>query len=268
MAIDTSAPALVPFATHVEAVERASQALARHAGQTWLGAPVPTCPDWDVLDLVAHQGMVHRWATAALHDNRDAMGNADLMETEGRTSTDPIAWFTRGAEDLTAALRSAPEDLEALVFLKNPPAPRDFWARRQCHETTVHALDALSATTGRPEVTAEEARSTVGVDADLALDGIDELLLGFFPRSRTRIRSTSPYAVHLLPDDAPVSWVVEVGEEPVRSRRLTAQESIPDAALVSGSAIDLYLALWNRGGSVHDPDGVLDRWREDGAVRW
>ena len=39
----------------------------------------------------------------------------------------------------------APVDLEAFVFLNDAPAPRQFWARRQCHETTIHAVDMSGA---------------------------------------------------------------------------------------------------------------------------
>lgn len=267
MAIDTSRPALATFDDHVQAIERATATLLRHAGQTWLGAAVPTCPGWDVLDLVAHQGMVHRWATAAVLGDREAMGNADLLETEGRTSADPLAWLATGAERLVATLRAAPPDLETLVFLKEAPPARDFWARRQCHETTIHALDAVSATLGRARVSTGDATG-LGLDPALAADGVDELLVGFFQRSRTRVRSTSPYAVHVRPDDVAVSWLVTVSDEPVRTRRVPDGEQVAAGDVLSGPAADLLLALWNRGDAVADPDGVLPRWREDGAVRW
>ncbi len=42
---------------------------------------------------------------------------------------------------------------------------RSFWARRMCHETVVHAADALLAA-GRP----------ASIHADVAADGIDEWL--------------------------------------------------------------------------------------------
>ena len=38
--------------------------------------------------------------------------------------------------------------------------------------------------------------------------------------------------------------------------------------VVRGTPGDLYLALWNRGGSVTDRDGVLEGWHATGAIRW
>lgn len=267
MGIDTSGKSLLALDDHVSAIEAAATALSTHARQTWLGATVPTCPDWSVLDLVTHAGMVHRWATAAIHADRAMMGNADSLETEGRTSAQPIAWFDEGVPPLLAALSQAPADLDTLVFLKEPPAPREFWARRQAHETTVHALDALAAVLGRPV-----AASDVWFGTDLAADGIDELVIGFWQRSRSAIRSPEPYAVWLRPDDAPVSWVVAVSDGPVRTRRvIDAPDDAPSefpVREVTGSAVDLYLRLWNRGGTVSDPDDVLEHLTRAGAITW
>ncbi|MBK8731293.1 MAG: maleylpyruvate isomerase N-terminal domain-containing protein [Tetrasphaera sp.] len=273
--MDLHAPSLLTLEDHLRGLSEATDVLARAATDTWWGARVLTCPDWDVLDLVAHQGMVHRWATAAVHADQAGMGNASLSETEGRTSANPVAWLRAGAQALTLALEGAAADLETLVFLKEAPPARAFWARRQCHETTIHALDALSAATGRMP-TAEEA----WFGQDLAADGIDELLVGFWQRGRTDLRSSEPYAVHVRPNDAPVSWLVRISDEPVRTTRLVGEDAIgavgaadakavPASALtLSGATTDLYLALWNRGGTVEDPDGVLDRWREQGAITW
>ena len=58
-------------------------------------------------------------------------------------------------------------------------------------------------------------------------------------------------------------------EHPV-TRRLEAARRHPATARArcAASAADLYLALWNRGGAVDDPTGLLDEWRERGAVTW
>ena len=49
---------------HLAGIRDAVDAFATQAASAGLGAPVPTTPDWDVRRLVAHQGLVHRWATA------------------------------------------------------------------------------------------------------------------------------------------------------------------------------------------------------------
>ena len=51
-------------------------------------ASVPTCPGWTVRDLLAHQGMVHRWATAVVR--ADPAGIDDVaVEAEGRAAGTP-----------------------------------------------------------------------------------------------------------------------------------------------------------------------------------
>ena len=144
---------------------------------------MPTCPDWTVLDLVAHQGMVHRWATAAVRLDPEGMGNAASRGRRAAPALIPIGWLGPGA-DLIQALGRAPDDLDTLVFLEGPARqgllgtpsmPRDHRARPR----------RAGRRPGRP-LTAADA----WFDDDLALDGIDELLIGFWRRGKFAIRST------------------------------------------------------------------------------
>ena len=49
----------------------------------------------------------------------------------------------------------------------------------------------------------------------------------------------------------------------------TADDDVPDgSATLRGTPADLYLALWNRGGAVDDPAGLLAGWHATGAVSW
>ena len=55
---------VLPFADHLAALAAEADRFTRLvAGAPDLGAPVPTCPEWTLRELVAHQGEVHRWAT-------------------------------------------------------------------------------------------------------------------------------------------------------------------------------------------------------------
>lgn len=254
---------------HCAAITYAVERLSDAATAAGLGAAVPTCPGWTVRDLVAHLGMVHRWATAHVTGDRAAQQEAATVEAEaqGREVEDPMAWLLHGADDLVTALRAAPADLEAFVFLKDAPAPREFWARRQCHETTIHAVDGLSAALGRAP-TAEEARRT-GVSAALALDGLDELLTGFVPRRSSRLRSEHPLRIAVRPNDAELAWLVDVGEDaPVTTRHTPS--TLPEVDdTFSGTAVQLYLGLWNRGDEAGSGDvAVLQRWQELVRVSW
>jgi uncharacterized protein (TIGR03083 family) len=241
---------------HLDGIREALDAFATHTITAGLAAPVPTTPDWDVRHLVAHQGLVHRWATAVV---RGEDIDDDTVEREGLQAVDPLAWLRAGGEQLIAAIEAAPDDLDALVFLVDAPPAKQFWARRQCHETTIHAVDALSAALGR-----HPRAEDTWISREVALDGIDELLTGFMPRPRSRLRSDEPTAIAVVPDDADRRWTVTVTQRPPT----TVREASPDDAdvVICGSAVALYLTLWNRSDEL---DGAaLDLWAEGSRVTW
>lgn len=240
---------------------RAATVLRANAAAAGLDAPVPTCPGWTVLDLVAHQGMVHRWAAARL---RGIQPDTGAFELEGRTHADVLGWFDEGATALLQTIVDTPDDVEAPVFLREAPAPRLFWTRRQCHETTIHAVDALAARLGRPPRADE-----TWIRDRLALDGLDELLRGFITRSRQDVHTPEETRILVRPDVADLAWLVVVRpDEPVATTLLDASEGLPDAPQVlAGTPVDLYLHVWNRGA---DPTAypLADWWREHVAVTW
>lgn len=249
-------PTQLTLARHLDGLRAAMVAFVRYADRAGLAAPVPTCPDWTVRDLVAHQGMVHRWAAALVRGEWDV--DSDAFEAAGRAEPDPLEWLRDGAVALAEALTRAPADLDALVFLHDAPAPREFWARRQCHETTVHAVDALAAALGRPPGAAE-----TWIETDLAADGIDELLGGFLTRPRSRLRCEEDAVLVVDPDDVADWWEVELGPRPAVTTRHRGAAEEGDWEL-DGSAVHLYLALWNR-----TPRPGLERdWRDRAAVTW
>ncbi|GGM95741.1 hypothetical protein GCM10009721_22750 [Terrabacter tumescens] len=255
-----------------EALGAAATVLRANAVAAGLDAPVPTCPDWTVLDLVAHMGMVHRWATS--HLRGEPIDPPEPLELEGRESADPLGWFDDGATALLQAVVDAPDDLDAFVFLKEAPAPKLFWTRRQCHETTIHAVDTLGARLGRP-ARADET----WIRPAVALDGIDELLVGFVTRRRHGGSPGAPTRMLVRPDGADVAWLVDLATgRPITTTRVRPDS--PEAAgadhTLTGSPVDLYLRLWSRGAEgvegVEGVDGPVDElerwWRETISVRW
>jgi uncharacterized protein (TIGR03083 family) len=239
---------------HLAGLRRAVDAFADAATYAGPSAGVPTTPGWDVRRLVAHQGLEHRWVTGHL------LGRpVDALATEraGLASAEPVAWLREGAEELLEVMQAAPDDLEATVFLADAPTPRRFWARRQCHETTLHAADALSARLGRYPRAAD-----TWIDTDLAIDGIDELLTGFLPRPSSRVRAEEPMTIAVLPDDSEQRWLVALStQQPVTARGLGDDDA---DVVLRGSAVALYLTLWNRSDEVSDDR--LDLWAEDARV--
>ena len=235
---------------HLAALRDAVSAFARHAQQAGLDVPVPTCPDWTVRRLIGHQGMVHRWAAANL---RGKTVEIDATERAGRRAPSPVDWLRDGAIDLVAAITTAPDDVQTVVFLNDAPGPRAFWARRQCHETTIHSVDALAAALGRYPTSADTA-----IDPAVAIDGIDELLAGFMTRNKSRLRSESPMVVGVVAEESPTGWLVEVGPGPAVVTAVPSDD-VADRwdVRLEGPAVAVYLTLWNRS----DELDLVDLWR-------
>jgi len=249
----------------VAVVDTEAGHFAAEAERVLLADPVPTCPDWTVADLIGHLGGTHRWATAIVSRALQRNLPADEEEALLEAPTDPadlLAWFRAGAHDLVDALRTAPANLQAFKFLSNAPPARQFWARRQTHETTIHRVDMLAARLGRMPSTAEAA-----VPTQLALDGIDELVNGFLPRRSSRLRTTEPFVVVISPTDATASWTVSVSDQPP----VVSAGADPNAqSLISGTSAALYLGLWNRGDDIAENGTVdaLGHWREQVRIAW
>jgi uncharacterized protein (TIGR03083 family) len=245
---------------YLPAIRSAAERLHDHAVQAGLTAAVPSCPGWDVAALVAHQGMVHRWAAANVSGDSDH--RTEDSKTAAAAAPSLLGWFDEGVHALIKILIEAPDDLEAMVFLRHAPPPRLFWARRQAHETTIHAVDAQAAALRRLPPPDETM-----INNELAADGIDELLRGFLPRSKSTLRSASPYVIEVRLTDAQERWQVAVSEQPPSSVQGTIW---PPDAVISGTAVELYLGLWNRYEHLHAEgrQDVIDQWRSEVRVSW
>lgn len=257
-------PGSLTFDAYGDGIGSAATVLRANAGAVPLDAQVPTAPEWTVRDLVLHQGMVHRWATQVV--GTGAMTSGEEFIADGERTPRLLDWFDDGATALLQVLSTAPADLDVPFFLHDAGPPRDAWARRQAHETTIHAVDAMAARLGRAPTAAE-----VWFTADLALDGIDELLLGFLPRGKSPLRSAEPRTLRVAPAEAAHVYDVTISAEPPRTVRVEGDASGRHTdAVMSGPAKDVYLALWNRGGDVEvSGDGdVVDLWHREMRVSW
>ncbi|MBB1254216.1 maleylpyruvate isomerase family mycothiol-dependent enzyme [Streptomyces sp. OF3] len=237
---------------------REGQSLVSAAEEAGLDSEVPTCPGWQVRDLLLHVGRVHRWATRHVAERlTEPAGLPEDAVPDDRLG----GWFRDGLHSLVGALDDASDGLRCWTFLPGAGDGRAFWARRQAHETTIHRVDAELA----------EGQALSPVDRDLAADGIDELLAGFHSRSRSRVRSPRPLTLRVRTIDGVASevWTMRLtGREPSVSR---GEEGAADCEL-SGPAELLYLALWNRlphsgGLTVTGDADVLRLWREQSAIQ-
>ncbi|WP_426564677.1 maleylpyruvate isomerase family mycothiol-dependent enzyme [Angustibacter sp. McL0619] len=200
-----------------------TDALANHP----LDTPVPSCPGWDLGDLGGHLGVVHRWALDSL------TSSSPPDEGPPGPREELASWYADSADALLAALRGTDPDTACWGFGPRPRTVR-FWLRRQAHETSMHSWDALVAIGREPRI-----------DADVAADGVDEVVSVFYPR-QVRLGRRPPLGVALAfsPTDAGGPAVLGEGEA---------------VASLSGPAELLLLGLWRR----RDWGRLLD----DGLVR-
>ncbi|MFG1670812.1 maleylpyruvate isomerase family mycothiol-dependent enzyme [Streptomyces sp. Y7] len=242
-------------AEFVRTLDREGLLLAAAAEEAGAEAKVPTCPQWQVRDLVRHTGMVHRWAAAFVSEAHTSyQQDGGLPDLDG---AELFAWFREGHRHLVDTLSGAAADVRCWHFLP-APSPLAFWARRQAHETTVHRFDAQSARGGTPDE----------IDSGFAADGVEELLGGFHARSKSRVRSAEPRVLRVRATDTDDAvWTVRLSQEPpVTERGETARADCE----ISGPAGPLYLSLWNRlpFPRVTGDASIGALWRENSAVTW
>ena len=246
----------VEIAELVDQLDVHGTAMADAAELAGLAAAVPTCPEWDVRALLAHTGMVHRWAAGIVRCERDATSNSEFPAPPDGV----VDWFREGHGQLVEALRSAPADLDTWTFLR-APSPLAFWARRQAHETAIHRVDAEAA-----------AGSTPTYESAFAMDGIAELLEGFYARPRGKLVADPGFTLQAAPDDSDVSWTIQVGPDGRVVTRHDSNDIVSADCTLRGAASDLYLDLWNRQrtGSTRidgSPEPIAT-WRALATVSW
>lgn len=221
---------------------------------------VPTCPEWTVRDLVLHVGQVHRWAAATVAGPIGARADQEELAravAEAPSAFDDlVAWFRDGHGALVEALRAADPDADSWHFLPAPSGTA-FWARRQAHETAIHRVGAEHV-----------AGQLSGFDAAFAVDGLDELLLGFMDRPGGRLRADQPCSLVLQATDTHDGWTVRI--EP--DGRVVTREAGDGDCIVKGPAAVLYVVLWNRlpfdALDIKGDRAVIDLWRSGATITW
>jgi uncharacterized protein (TIGR03083 family) len=207
-------------------------------------AAVPSCPGWTVADLTHHVGEVYLHKTLAMREGAEP----DPWPPEELADEEPLALLDRayaGLLDEFAAHR--PEDPAGSWY--TPDQTVGFWARRMAQETVIHRIDAELGT-GQP---------VAPVPADLAVDGIDELLKVFVAYSVatwgdyfTDILAGSPGRTSTVRTEG-AAWRVRTGPG-----LFAVEDGADDDAAdvrVSGPPTAVLRWLWNREGAG-EPSGV------------
>jgi uncharacterized protein (TIGR03083 family) len=219
-----------------------------HSGDP--SARVPSCPDWDLADLVGHLGAVHRVQT-----QRILSGTAEQQPLTRPTppSADAVAdWYDEGLAALLSALESTDTAAPAWNWSAHAPKTVAFWPRRMAQETAVHRWDA-EATVG----------DVTPIDPELAADGVDEWLTVHLDSDIADPDTEPPPPIgtlHLHSTDAPGEWWAALDG---RSLTVVRDHQKADVA-ARGPAEDLLLMCWRRlpvtAVEVHGDAAVLRAW--------
>jgi uncharacterized protein (TIGR03083 family) len=238
----------VDSAEYLDAIRTNADALLVAADSAGLDAPVPTCPEWVVADLLGHVGRVHRWAAgnARRAPGDDFWPGAEIEIPEPRERP---AWVRAGAAELVAALDRS-EDAPAWTWL--PPPTVGFWQRRQAHETAMHRVDAQAAV-GAPEP----------IDAALAADGIDEWLVIVGNTPWREPPKGAGETLHFHCTDVEGEWLVRRAPDGIVVERVHAKGDVA----ARGTASDLLCWLQGRAPvdrlEVFGDADLLTQWRAD-----
>jgi uncharacterized protein (TIGR03083 family) len=207
---------------------------------------VPSCPEWDVADLVRHVGEVYLHKVEMMRHGAHPEG----WPPEVFKQEEPVGLLTRGYGELRAEF-AARKPTDASTTWYDPDQTVGFWIRRMAQETVIHRIDAeLGA-----------GASITPVPGDLAVDGIDELLKVFvayafskWPEDFTAALKNSPGHAFLIRTDtaagAPsVSWLVRTAPGCLTVEggpgESVAGSAVPDVR-VSGTPAGIFRWAWNR----------------------
>lgn len=204
---------------------------------TDLDAQVPTCPGWQVRDVLLHTGSVfsHKVACMRLPDGPQEHDDWDHgPDLDG----DLLGWFRERRDELVGELEVRGPQAPAYTWYP-PDRTVGFWYRRMAQEAAVHRVDVESGT-----------HCESPVDHDLAVDGVDEVLDWFLRFQAEDVGPDGPGRGTVAVRTGDRIWRVTLNPDDVELVR----DPGPHDALVSGEPSELYLWLWGR-----RPDSVVQR---------
>jgi uncharacterized protein (TIGR03083 family) len=217
------------------------------AGRLGGDVPVPTCGEWTMRDLLLHVGRVYLRAGTLVGDRSTTDQD---YPPEPAADAEPIDYICEALDELVAALASCDPDTPVWNWAEEPPTAA-FWARRMAHESTIHRYDAQRAhNLAQP------------IDADLAHDGMDELVDVILPRVVRRDETELPQATYLFVATDEGDWAVRLGADGVERLDVAKDPGVT----VTGTASAILLAAYSRvPWSSLKVDGdatLLDTWSD------
>ena len=200
----------------VDAVAAESRTITELLAGADLEQPVPSCPDWNLRELILHLGEVQRfWAGNVEAADPSSHRQADhAVPANGQDLAD---WFTAGSGVLVQALSNAEFATPCWTWWDTPKTAGAV-ARHQVQEVAVRRWDAQSC-----------MGSSEPIDAEVADDGVAEFLSIMLGPRDAELRQS----VELIAVDTGSSWTLGP---------TTTQPHVS----VRASASDMVLLLYRR----------------------
>lgn len=140
---------------------QADSARLAEVGRMGLDASVPACPGWTVETVLRHTAQVYLHKVEILRLG----ARPEPWPPPGLEQRDALELYDDATARVIAALAEVGTDRPTWTFSPDDKTS-GFWYRRMAQETTVHRADA------------EQAHGVLTpIDRELALDGIDEILM-------------------------------------------------------------------------------------------
>lgn len=221
------------------------------AAEAGLDQMVPSCPDWNVRALLDHVTGVYRWAASVVRT-----GERQAFPDDGAPTGNPVTRFREALAEVEAVAAAVAPDAAVWTFGASKDGRAVWWMRRWALETAVHRWDAEAAVSS-----AAQARP---VATDLAVEGIDEYLADFLPRTLRQPIAGVEGTFHVHCTDADGEWLIDLSAE----RPAPTREHAKADTAVRGPASGLYLWLWNRldpeaaGLEAFGRSSVIEAWPE------
>jgi uncharacterized protein (TIGR03083 family) len=210
----------------VTALRREGEGILAAAGMG-TDAAVPACHGWDVEALVAHVSSVYARIARIVSTRATEQPQTPVELPTG----DSVEVLRDLLDELVTALSECDADTPLWNWTTTMAPDAMFWARRMAHESSVHRFDAQAA-----------HGMMQPIDAELASDGIAELIDVIAPRVYRRDKVSGPTGTIRLQSSDNDDWQLEL--EPGGLHRVEAV-SAPDVT-AAGTSSALLLAAYSR----------------------
>lgn len=218
---------------YLEAIRRESDRFYATADDADPTLGVPSCPGWDIADLVWHLGEVHWfWATDIELRATDPEQIEEAKPERPVEYRDLIAWGRSQVDHLLSALDATADDVPVWTWAQDEKDHTvGFIRRHQVQEAAVHRWDMQNAATEDPPD---------AIEPEVASDSLDELFAITLPWGVNKKKPLGG-SVHIHCADTDGEWFVHSEGE---VERIHAKGDVA----IRGTASDLLLAMFTRVG--------------------